>query len=33
MIAIFLKKDCQGEDREKKYRFYREGLARHLCRE
>ena len=33
MIAFFLKKDGHGEDREKKYRLYREGLARQLCRE
>ena len=33
MIAHFLKRDGQMEDREKKYRSYREGLARQLCRE
>ena len=33
MIAHFLKKYGQGEDREKKYRPYREGLARQLCRD
>ena len=35
MIAIFIFffKYGQGEDREKKYRPYREGLARQLCRE
>ena len=33
MIVISLKKDGQVEDRENKYRPYREGLARHLCRE
>ena len=35
MIAHFIKKDGQGEDREKKYMpyAYREGLARQLCRE
>ena len=30
MIAIFLKKDGQGENRGKKYRPYREGLAMQL---
>ena len=33
MIAHFLEKYGQEEDREKKYRPYREGLARQLCRE
>ena len=33
MIFISLKKDGQVEDREKKYRPYREGLARQQCRE
>ena len=33
MIPHFLNKDGQVEDREKKYRPYREGLARQLCRE
>jgi len=27
-VSLQVKKDCQGEDREKKYRPYREGLAR-----
>ena len=33
MIAHFLKKDGQVEDREEKYRPYRVGLARQQCRE
>ena len=34
MIAnLFKKKYGQDEDREKKYRPYRERLARQLCRE
>ena len=33
IIAHFFKKDGQVEDREKKYRPYREGLARQLYRE
>ena len=31
IIAHFFKKDGQVEDREKKYRPYREGLAIYLC--
>ena len=27
-VSFQVKKDCQWEDREKKYRPYREGLAR-----
>ena len=33
MIAHLLKEEGQGEDREKKYWPYKEGLARQLCRE
>ena len=30
--GLFLKEDGHKEDRKKKYRLYREGLARQLCR-
>ena len=33
IIFVKQKKGVQGGDREKKYRPYREGLARQLCRE